>query len=136
MAKFLNQDGLQYFAERFVEFIKQRTQINIVSTIDENSTNQQIPGAKAVYDFLTEALADITSFSFDVVHELPATGESNIIYLLDKGSDIYIMYAYINGAWVELGTTEIDLSNYWSKDELVALNNTEIQNIIDEAMGM
>jgi len=136
MAKFLNQDGLQYFAERFVEFIKQRTQINIVSTIDENSTNQQIPGAKAVYDFLTEALADITSFSFDVVHELPATGESNIIYLLDKGSDIYIMHAYINGAWVELGTTEIDLSNYWSKDELVALTNTEIQNIIDEAMGM
>jgi hypothetical protein len=81
-------------------------------------------------------LAGITTFSFEVVDALPSTGESNVIYLVDDGSGKYIMNAYINGAWVELGTTEIDLSNYWSKDDLEALTNNEIQEIIDDVMGV
>jgi len=135
MARFLDQDGLQYFAERLAELIKQKTQISMVSTIDEDSTNQQIPGAKAVYEFLTSALENITGFSFEVVSDLPATGESNVIYLIDNGSGAYTMNAYVNGAWIELGTTEIDLSNYWAKDDLQPLTKEEIQDIIDDVMG-
>jgi len=136
MEKFLNQDGLQYFTERLVALIEQKTQINIVGTIDENSTNQQIPGAKAVYDLLTSMVANITTIRMVVVPSLPANGEANVFYLIQVDDDTYRQYIYVDGQWFDLGTTEIDLSGYWAKDELVALTNAEIQGIIDDVMGV
>jgi hypothetical protein len=135
MAQFLDKDGLQYLVERLVEIILQKTQINIVSVIDEDSTNQQIPGAKAVYDLLTSALANISSVSMEVVDTLPATGETSVIYLVESDSDTYEMWIWSNDQWFDIGTTNIDLSDYWAKDDLTALTNTEIQDIIDEVMG-
>jgi hypothetical protein len=46
------------------------------------------------------------------------------------------MHAYISGEWVDLGFFEVDLSGYWSKTELVAMTNVEIQEVIDEVMGV
>lgn len=46
---------------------------------------------------------------FQVVAVLPATGASNIIYLLDNG-DGYDQYIYTNGSWVKIGTTTVTIS--------------------------
>jgi len=134
MTQFLSKEGVQYLVERLVELIDQKTQINIVSTIDSDSTNQEIAGAKAVYDLLTAAIAGLTHLKAEVVQSLPATGEDNIIYLVKIKANTYQQWMYINDGWFDLGTTEIDLSGYWAKDELWPLTNTEIQEIIDEAM--
>ena len=52
---------------------------------------------------------------------LASTGEEGIIYLypidttdLTKG---YYRYVWENNAWLDLGTTQIDLSNYYTKSE-------------------
>jgi hypothetical protein len=136
MAKFLNQDGLQYFAERLVELVEQKMQINITGVIDGSSTNQQLPGAKAVYDLMVAGLAGIVSISMEVVPSLPSSGESNIIYLVKVSGNTYSQHIYTGDQWFDLGTTEIDLSNYWEKDDLEALSNTEIQDIIDDVLGV
>jgi hypothetical protein len=134
--KFLDQGNLQYLLERLVEIIDQKTQINIVNDIDENSTNQQIPGAKAVYDLLTAALAGIIKLTMEVVQALPATGESNVIYLVKADADTYKQWIYSDDQWFDLGDIDVDLSDYWAKDELEALTNQEVQDIIDEVMGV
>ena len=134
--KYLDSDGLHYLMARIKEIIDQATQVNNITTIDENSTNQQTPGAKAVYDLLTEALEGITAVSMSVVDELPTTGESNIIYLIAEDGDTYSLHIYSGGQWFDTGTTEINLSDYWAKDDLQALTNTEIQAIVDDVMGV
>jgi len=133
--KFLDQDGLQYLLTQLAAYIEQKTQINVVSNIDEDSTNQEIAGAKAVYDLVQAALVGITGIKMKVVTTLPTTRENNIVYLIQVDSDTYRQWIFSGGQWFDLGIAEIDLSNYWSKEDLTALTNAEIQTIFDDAMG-
>ena len=136
--KFLDEDGLRYLVTQLINHIEQETQINIVTDIDDTSTNQQIPGAKAVYDFLTAALGDLSTVDFQKVDVLPATGEKGVIYLVETAPDsgVYSQNMYLDGQWINLGTMEIDLSEYWAKDDLEAMTNSEVQDIIDDVMGV
>lgn len=60
----------------------------------------------------------------EVVEELPTTGESNVLYLVPKDntgeSDVFEEWIYINNNWEKIGSTDIDLSNYYTKDETIA----------------
>lgn len=64
----------------------------------------------------------------EVVTELPETGEANVIYLVPKQDEdennVFDEYIWINDDWELIGTTDIDLSNYVTKSELDASNNT------------
>ena len=134
--KFLDEDGLRFLLVQLAALIDQKTQINVTSSIDENSTNQQIAGAKAVYDLVQSALSGLSTISMEVVNSLPATGEANIIYLVAADADTYRQWIYSGDQWWDLGIAEIDLSNYWSKDELEAMTNAEIQAVFDDVMGV
>ena len=135
--KFLCPDGLEYFANWVLNQIATGTQISIITAITETSTNQQIPGAKAVYDLMVEAIGKISKLSKKVVDVLPATGEAETIYLVKTApnSTVFKQHIWIDDAWHDLGTTECDLSQYWKKDELTAMSNTDVQDIIDDVMG-
>ena len=91
---------------------------------------------KAVYDFVTAAIAGISGFHAEIVSELPASGQSNILYLVAKSSassgDGYDEYLYINGAWERVGSTDIDLSGYVQAADMHAITNTEISDIINQ----
>lgn len=56
---------------------------------------------------------------FEVVSELPSSDISaSIIYLkgpIGSGSDKYEEYIYSNNAWVMIGETSVDLTNYFNK---------------------
>jgi hypothetical protein len=136
MSRFLSDEGLNYFTQRIVELIGQKTQINIVGAIDADSTNQQLPGAKAVYDLLHEALKNIVNLKMEVVDTLPTEGESNIIYLVKADEDTYTQNIYAGDNWYDLGTTDLDLSDQWTFKNLEDMSNAEIQNIIDNALGI
>ena len=91
---------------------------------------------KAVYDFVTAAIAGISGFHAEIVSELPASGQSNILYLVAKSSaasgDGYDEYLYINGGWERVGSTDIDLSGYVQASEMHAITNTEITAIVNQ----
>ena len=130
--RFLAEDGLIYLVGKIADLIDDEILAKIVSDIDNASTNQEIAGAKAVYDFVTGTIGSMERVRLSIVTALPATGETNIIYLIRQGTtSTYNMYAWISGTWADLGTTDIDLSNYWAKADLVALTNTEIDEIFD-----
>lgn len=87
---------------------------------------------------IADAVADITSFGFEIVESLPTTGEKGIIYLVsNSGSspNSYDEYIWVtsgtSGSFEKIGTTDIDLSNYVTFDDLSELTNTEIKAIWD-----
>ena len=108
--------------------------VTIDSTVTSDGTNAV--SGKAVYDFVTAAIADITGFHAEIVSELPGTGKTNILYLVAKteaaSGDGYDEYLYINGAWERVGSTDIDLSGYVQASEMHAITNTEITAIVNQ----
>ena len=76
-------------------------------------------------------LAD-AGFNVEVVQELPATGDAHTIYFVPKtGStgDVYNEYLYVDNAWELIGSTEVDLSNYYNKTEVDGLLSGK-QNVL------
>lgn len=79
-----------------------------------------------------ELIANIErGLTYKVVEELPTTGiDTRTIYLVPDEEDEGVMqqYLYISNDWVLLGSTEIDLSDYYTKDEVGSIFAT-----LDEA---
>ena len=91
--------------------------INKVLSINNRSTDEEYPSAKAVYDLML-ANKDV-GISIEVVDSLPTENiDAKTIYLMQLSEGTYGMYVYANGEWREVGNTQIDLSNYATKDEV------------------
>lgn len=137
---FLDADGLKFLAAQLVGKMDLKINSRMVTLIDEESTNDEIPSAQAVYDLLQESLSKISGVDFEVVEDLPGEGEPGIIYLIkadpeDGESNVYVQWVYVGESWINLGTSEIDLDNYWSKDELEPITNGDILGILEEVFG-
>lgn len=115
------------------------TKTTIAQTITETAKGTEAASAKAVYDYVTAALADISGLSAEIVEQLPATGKSSVIYLVKKTSEsennAYDEYMWISEKWELIGSTDIDLTAYIKKTELTAITNEEIDQIITAAGG-
>lgn len=96
----------------------------------------------ALADYMTatevnEAIAGIvieaSGIRFESVDSLPETGEANVIYLVPnglEGSNVKDEYMWVNNAWEIMGSTSINLTNYWSKDNLEIMTAEELQEIL------
>ena len=91
-----------------------------------------------VQDAIDAALADITGIDFQVVQSLPQSGEKGVIYLVPNsgsGTNTYDEYIWVEPSggtahFEKIGSTDVDLSGYWSKTELVAITTSEIDTIV------
>lgn len=106
------------------------------------NTNELINGAdfqngEQVSAAINKALEDITTIDYQVVENLPEAGKKGTIYLMSNGGtspNIYDEYIWVGTAFEKIGTTEVDLSNYWNTTNLMALTNTEIDGIIAKSI--
>lgn len=92
-----------------------------------NST--QIATTAFVVSAVSEAVADITSFGFEVVSALPAAGAKGVIYLMSNGgsgNNAYDEFIWVNSKFEKIGTTAVDLSGYMLTADLVAITTSEI----------
>ena len=129
----LDDNGLLFLLQQLKVKIDAMA-ITVDGTVTADGTNA-VTG-KAVYDFVTNAIAGISGFHAEIVSELPETGKTNILYLVAKteaaSGDGYDEYLYINGAWERVGSTNIDLSGYVQAADMHAITNTEISDIINQ----
>lgn len=96
-------------------------------TKGNNST--QIATTAFVTTAVGEAVADITGIKFEVVAALPSAGVAGTIYLkANNGStpNSHDEYIWVNGAWEKIGTTDVDLTGYLKKTDMVPITNAEI----------
>lgn len=79
-------------------------------------------------DHIYVSLAAIMGGGYKIVDELPDVGDTRFIYMVEDGHGGYERYVWDaeNEDWIDLGSTEIDLSNYYTKTEVDGM----IQNIM------
>lgn len=133
----IDQDGLLYLLQLLMTDIKAATPA-LDTVITSESTAKTAASSKAVYDYVRNALANITTFSAQIVEELPEAGETNILYLIakdpaDETDNVYDEYLYINGKFEIVGSTAMDLSDYVLASDMHALTNSEISAIYENA---
>ena len=67
-------------------------------------------------------ISAITTINFEVVAELPESGEANKIYLVPNAEqgeqNVKDEYIWVDGKWEIIGSTKVDLSNYYNKGEV------------------
>ena len=69
---------------------------------------------------------DVFSNIVEIVDSLPETNiDPHVIYFLKKENpseenDIYYEYMYINNSWELIGSTQLDLSSYWTIEQTKA----------------
>ena len=128
----LDDNGLLFLLQQ-IKLKMDAMVVTIDSTVTADGVNAV--NGKAVYDFVTAAIAGITGFHAEIVSVLPSTGETNILYLVAKSTAAsgngYDEYLYINGAWELIGSTDIDLSGYVQASEMHAITNAEINSIVN-----
>lgn len=89
----------------------------------------QIATTEFVSTAVANAIAGVTSISYKVVTSLPASGENGVIYLVAHAhgtGDAYDEYVWTGTAFEKLGNTDIDLSGYMLKTDMVAITTSEI----------
>lgn len=86
--------------------------------------------------FYTKAEIDdmlSAGMKYKVVNELPATGEAGTFYLVPKQTagtgDVYDEYIYVDGSFEHIGSTEIDLSNYYTKTQADDLLDDKVDKV-------
>lgn len=65
-------------------------------------------------------ISNIQKLTSQIVDALPTENiDSSVIYLIKiADTSAYMQHMYINGAWAELGSTQVDLSDYYKKTEI------------------
>ena len=88
--------------------------------------------AEVTKQYVDKSLAELTDMGFtpEVVESLPTENiKTNIIYMLpaerSEEENIYKEWMYINNKWEMVGSTSVDLSNYYTKDEANAKLDTK-----------
>lgn len=88
-------------------------------------TNYYLKSDTYTQSEVNQLIGAIKTVSMKVVAERPSTGESNIIYLVpsesSKTENVYNEYIYVDGKWELIGSTQADLSNYYTKEEIGTL---------------
>lgn len=111
---------------------------DIPTTVSELTNDSNYQTEAQVQALIDSELADITGIDFQVVQELPESGVKGTIYLLPNqrsSTDVYDEYIWLTptgetARWEQIGTTAVDLSNYWSMTDLTAITTAEIDTII------
>ena len=150
--EFLDKPGVSNLSKALLTKVNMRIQERIIDTIDENSDDHHVPSAGAVYKAINQ-MSHIKFKPYTGLIEDIVDPDPKYIYLQrDSESDnewtLYI-YDVEEFGWIEIGRTDFDISNYWSKsqDDIDALklalglderfaninnNITDIQNDIIE----
>ena len=105
---------------------------NFITAAVNNLTNYYTKSNTYTKTEVDSLIGAVKTISIEVVSSLPATGASNIIYLVSNGGsnpnayDEYVWVASTN-KFEKIGTTAVDLSGYWSKTDLIECTNEDIE---------
>lgn len=116
--EFLDKPGVSNLSKALLSKVNSRIDERIVTTLDENSKDTQVPSALAVYNAINKMSHIKFKTHIGNINDV-ADPNGSYIYLQrdDETDNTWMMYVYdADLGWINIGDTEVDLSNYWSKD--------------------
>lgn len=141
--KGLSDENFTYEEKTKLSNLKNYDDTEIVNKVNKNTSaitilNSDSTVEGSVDNKIKSALLDVSGLQFNVVEELPTTGENGIIYFVlnnsvNEGKNYYDEYIWINNKFELLGrtVTEINLSNYHTKAEISALLSGKVDKGTD-----
>lgn len=139
---FLDQEGVRTLWAKIKVELSKKVSSDI---LDSYMTDEEIEAAisavltdYATTDYVTRsiaaAIASVKNVRIEISESLPENGESNVIYFVPmknpNDSNFYEEWVWINESWELIGTTQVDLSNYWGKTELMPITAQELEEIL------
>ena len=93
-----------------------------ITTSVDNLVNYYRKSETYNQEQINSLIGSITTINFKIVDSLPETGQNNLIYLVPSSKqeekNVKDEYIWVDGSWELIGSTKIDLSNYYTKDEV------------------
>lgn len=78
--------------------------------------------------YIDNAIGGLTEFDYQIIESFPAEGKKGVIYLVanEHGeNDTYDEYLWIDNRYEKIGNTDVDLTQYILKSDLVTLTQVE-----------
>ena len=116
---------------------------NFITTSVNNLLNYYLKSETYTKQEVNNLIGQIATLQFQVVNELPQTGDSKYIYLVPsanpKTKNVKDEYIWTNNAWEQIGSTQVDLTGYatesWVNTQISGfLTQTQIQTLITIAL--
>ena len=124
--------------------IEDNAQVNVIEKLIINGTEATVTDKAVALTLITSAVSNLQNYylktetytkteiedligstvgvTIEIVEELPTEGQSNVIYFLPtETTDVYSQYLYTADGWVLIGSTTVDLSNYYTKTQVDTL---------------
>ena len=131
MADTKNYSGLETLRAlitKVVNSLSKKADVTSVPTAVSQLTNDsKYQNQEQVTAAIADAIGDITGFRYEIVASLPPveSAEVGVIYLVSKtreAGNVYDEYILVNNYYELIGSTDIDLSNYVTTDQLTFAN--------------
>lgn len=102
-----------------------------------NLTNYYLKTETYTQTEVNDLISQLTSLSVEIVEELPTTDISTTtIYLINvSGTNNYVQWMYINNAWANLGSTSVDLTNYYTKGQTDTLLDSKVDKVVGKGLS-
>lgn len=103
----------------------------VASAISGKANSADVPTKSEMTSAIASAVGGISGISFSIVSQLPTTGKTGVIYLVAHAhgsGDAYDEYIWLESSktFEKIGNTDVDLSGYVKKTDLVPISTEEI----------
>lgn len=86
-----------------------------------------------IYDVITENYIPTDEYTISVLENMPSMGVPNVFYVITS-SDNTVFSCTVGGSWENFGTTDIDLTNYYTKSQVNTLIDAIPQVTVDSEL--
>ena len=111
--------------------VDKKIALNIITSAVSNLQNYYLKSETYTKTEVEELIGSTVGVTIEIVQELPTIGQTNVIYFLPtETANVYSQYIYTSAdGWVLIGSTSVDLSNYYTKSQVDTLLNGK-QNVL------
>lgn len=111
--------------------VDKKIALNIITSAVSNLQNYYLKSETYTKTEVEELIGSTVGVTIEIVQELPTVGQTNVIYFVPtETANVYSQYIYTSAdGWVLIGSTSVDLSNYYTKGQVDTLLNGK-QNVL------
>ena len=110
---------------------------NFITNTANNLSNYYLKTETYTQSEVNDLISQLASLSVKIVESLPTSDISTTtIYLINvSGTNNYNQWMYINNAWANIGSTSVDLTNYYTKGQTDTLLDSKVDKVIGKGLS-
>lgn len=110
---------------------------NFITNTANNLSNYYLKTETYTQTEVNDLISSLASLSVEIVETLPTSDISTTTIYLINVSDTtnYVQWMYINNAWANIGSTSVDLTNYYTKTQTDTLLNGKVDKVSGKGLS-